>query len=272
MSNNRFPTYFIPHGAGPCFFMEWDPPHAWDAMKAWLANLIVDAGARPKALVVISGHWEAPLFTINTATQPGLLSDYQGFPAHTYQLTWPAAGSPKLAKRIQQLFAEQGIKHDQAERDLDHGVFIPLKVAVPDADIPLVQLSLRQDMDAEAHVAVGRALAPLRDEGVMIIGSGMSFHNMQRFRFRGGETLDPDSERFDAWLVETMVLPPRDRNQKLSQWTDAPGARESHPREEHLLPLHVAAGAALADTGEQVFQDRVMGTAQSAFRFGDPVR
>lgn len=271
MSNNRFPTYFIPHGAGPCFFMEWDPPNAWDAMKTWLGNLIADAGARPKALVVISGHWEAPLFTINTATQPGLLFDYNGFPIHTYQLTWPASGSPELARRIGELFTGQGIEYAQVERDLDHGVFIPLKVAVPDADIPVMQLSLRQGLDPAAHLALGRALAPLRDEGVLIIGSGMSFHNMRRFRFAGGDAVDADSERFDAWLTETITTAPEEREQKLSEWAKAPGGRISHPQEEHLLPLHVAAGAALADAGEQVFQDRVMGTVQSAFRFGPRV-
>ena len=266
--STRFPTYFIPHGAGPCFFMEWDPPNTWDTMKAWLGNFIADAGVRPKAIVVISGHWETPRFTINTATKPGLLFDYGGFPPHTYQLTWPAQGSTELTQRIGKLFAEQGIAFDQAERDLDHGVFIPLKVAIPDADIPVVQVSLRQDLNSRAHLAIGRALAPLRDEGVLIIGSGMTFHNMRRFRFDGGDDVDPDSISFDSWLSETVTLPESERNERLSHWADAPGGRAGHPREEHLLPLHVVAGAALEDAGKQVFQDRVLGTVQSAFRFG----
>ncbi len=272
MSNTRFPSYFIPHGAGPCFFMEWNPLTVWDATKDWLSRLIDDAGARPKALVVISGHWETPQFTINSARQPQLLFDYYGFPAHTYQLTWPASGSVELTGRIANLLAEQNIAHNLEERDFDHGVFIPLKVAIPNADIPVVQLSLRQDMDPQAHIEFGRALAPLRDEGVLIVGTGMSFHNMQRFH-RSGDSgaVDPDSISFNQWLAEAVAANTKDREQRLSHWATAPGARGSHPREEHLLPLHVAAGAALGDAGKQVFQDTVMGTLQSAFRFGQPV-
>ncbi len=263
-----FPTLYIPHGAGPCFFMAWEPADAWDDMAAWLRALEHEAGARPAALLVVSAHWEGPVFTVNTAPRPGLLFDYYGFPQSTYQLTWPAAGSPALAQRIQTLLHENGIAHatDDA-RGLDHGVFIPMKLAFPDADIPVVQLSLRTDLDPQAHLALGRALAPLRDEGVLIIGSGMSYHNMRRFRRNGGP-VDPDSVRFDDWLFETVAMTGDARAQRLASWQAAPGGRESHPREEHLLPLHVVAGAAHDEAGERAFHGEVMGSVQSGFRFG----
>lgn len=267
MLNKRLPTYFIPHGAGPCFFMDWDPADAWSAMQSWLSQLLQDIGTKPKALLVISGHWEAPSFTINVAERPGLLFDYSGFPPHTYELTWPAPGSPTLARRVEQLLSEHGIEHAEAERDLDHGVFIPLKVAIPEADIPVVQLSLKQGLNPGAHLALGRALAPLRDEGVLIVGSGMSFHNMRRFRFGKSDAVDADSIRFTEWLRETVSSEPAEKEQRLIRWMEAPGGRESHPREEHLMPLHVVAGAALDDAGEQVFEDVVMGTVQAGFRF-----
>ncbi len=271
MSINRFPTYFIPHGAGPCFFMDWDPPQTWDAMKDWLSRLVEDAGARPQAILVISGHWEAQRFTLNTAQQPDLLFDYNGFPPHTYELTWPAQGDPALVQRVAQLLEQHGIDYDRQERALDHGVFIPLKLAVPQADIPVLQLSLQQSLDPQSHLALGRALEPLRDEGVLIVGTGMSFHNMRRFRMQGGDAVDPDSERFDTWLAETVALPAAEREQRLQHWDQAPGGRASHPREEHLLPLHVIAGAGGSDAGVQVFQDRVLGSVQSAFRMGTPI-
>lgn len=267
MSTPDLPTVFLPHGAGPCFFMDWPPAGTWDRMAGWLRGLIGGIGARPKALLVVSAHWEAPVFTVNAQARPGLLYDYSGFPPHTYELTWPAEGSPELAARIRKLLADAGIDSaDEEQRGLDHGVFIPMKLVVPQADIPVVQLSLRRGLDPAAHLALGRALAPLRNEGVLIIGSGMSFHNMQRFRLDGGG-VDADSLRFDAWLADTISLPRARREQRLLDWADAPGGRAAHPREEHLLPLHVVAGAAGEDPGRKVFEDRVLGSVQSAYLF-----
>lgn len=271
MSQPRLPSLFIPHGAGPCFFMDWPPAGSWDPMETWLRNLVTLVGARPRALLVISAHWEMPEFSVNIQAAPDLLYDYYGFPAHTYQLKWPAPGNPPLAGRIQALLDAAGIASGQEhKRGLDHGVFIPLKLAFPEADIPLVQLSLRAGLDPAEHLALGRALAPLRDEGVLIIGSGMSFHNMQRLR-RGGDQADPDSVRFDDWLSDTVALAQQAREQRLIHWATAPGGRASHPQEEHLIPLHVVAGAAGADAGAKVFEDSVMGSRQSAFMFGAPV-
>lgn len=264
----RLPTVFIPHGAGPCFFMDWQPAGTWDHMAAWLRGLIAQVGGKPRAIVVVSAHWEAAEFSVNAQSVPDLLFDYGGFPAHTYQLTWPAPGAPALAARVRGLLAEAGIASgEEHARGLDHGVFIPLKVALPEADVPVLQLSLRSGLDPAAHLAMGRALAPLRDEGVLIVGSGMSFHNMRRL-LAGGPGVDPDSLLFDGWLADTVALPHAEREARLLRWADAPGGRASHPREEHLLPLHVVAGAAAEDTGARVLQDRVMGSAQSAFLFG----
>lgn len=267
-SRERLPTVFIPHGAGPCFFMDWQPANAWDRMAAWLRGLIAQVGGKPRAIVVVSAHWEAAEFSVNTQATPGLLFDYGGFPPHTYELTWPAPGAPAVAARIRALLAAAGIASaGENTRGLDHGVFIPLKVALPEADVPVVQLSLRRGLDPAEHLAMGRALAPLRDEGVLLVGSGMSFHNMQRLR-AGGPGVDADSLLFDRWLADTVALPRAERESRLLHWEDAPGGRASHPREEHLLPLHVVAGAAAEDGGARALEDRVMGSAQSAFLFG----
>jgi len=260
------PTLYIPHGGGPCFFMEWTPPHTWDRMAAWLRGLAGGLPSRPEALLVVSAHWEAPVPTVTTAPQPSLLFDYYGFPAHTYELSWPAPGSPELATRVRALLDEARIgSAADPDRGLDHGVFVPLKLAFPEADVPTVQLSLKAGLDPAVHVALGRALAPLRDEGVLLVGSGMSFHDMRAFD--SPRALDP-SRRFDAWLAEAVAEPRHEREERLAAWERAPAARACHPREEHLIPLMVAAGAAGDAAGSVVFTDEVMGAVVSAVRFG----
>ncbi len=265
----RQPTLFIPHGGGPCFFMDPPPqaPHLWDAMAAYLRGIAASLPARPRALLVISGHWEAPVATVNTAARPTLLFDYHGFPEHTYRLTYPVAGAPDLAAEVRRLLGAAGFTTgEDASRGLDHGVFIPLKVAFPDADIPLLQLSLVQGLDPAAHLAIGRALAPLRDQGVLIIGSGMSYHNLRMlFSGRGNDA----AQAFDDWLVAAATDPDPDRRDAaLRAWDRAPHARDCHPEEEHLIPLMVAAGAAGADAGRHVYGERLAGKALSAFQFG----
>ena len=265
-SAHRLPTFFIPHGGGPCFFMEWPgDPHMWDRMAAFLKGLAASAGPRPEAVLVISGHWEEDEFTVNASPKPPLLFDYYGFPEHTYQLQYPAPGSPALAGRVRELLGQAGIASgSNTERGLDHGVFVPFKLVFPDADIPVVQLSMKTGLDPEAHLAAGRALAPLRDEGVLIVGSGMSFHNMRGF----APAFKPASLRFDDWLADTAALPREAREQALANWTSAPDARVAQPRPDHLLPLMVAAGAAGDDPGSRIFQDEVMNVVVSATRFG----
>ncbi|RMD90461.1 MAG: dioxygenase [Alphaproteobacteria bacterium] len=268
----RQPSLFIPHGGGPCFFMDWNPPDSWERQRKFLEELPGTLPEKPKALLVISGHWEEPVFTVQTNPAPPLLFDYYGFPPHTYQLSWPAPGDPALAARVRALLGEAGFETDEdPERGFDHGVFVPLKVAFPQADIPTVQLSLRADLDPAAHLAAGRALEPLREEGVLIIGSGNSYHNMEVMMraMRGGAPAEPRGGDFDRWLSEAVTHPdPEVRDRMLREWDKAPGAREANPREEHLIPLHVAAGAGGADRGVKTLEDHVMGAIESAFRFG----
>jgi aromatic ring-opening dioxygenase catalytic subunit (LigB family) len=260
------PTVFIPHGAGPCFFMPWTrgPADTWDKTAAWLKGLVAGLPERPKAILVVSGHWEAPQFTVGSAERPPMLFDYYGFPEETYRLRFDAPGSPALAARVRELLGAAGFPTaEDAERGYDHGVFVPLLLATPQADIPVVQLSLRDDLDPQAHLAAGRALSPLRDEGVLIVGSGMSWHNMRGFT----PAFTARSQAFDAWLAAAMA-DPAGRDDAIRHWDQAPYAREAHPREEHLAPLFVAAGAAQGEPGRQVFRDVAMDVALSGFEFG----
>jgi aromatic ring-opening dioxygenase catalytic subunit (LigB family) len=246
--------------------MEWNPPDTWTKMAHWLSQLRFNLPAKPTAVLVISGHWETPEFAVNSNPRPALIYDYSGFPPHTYQLTYPASGDPELAGRVVDLLAAAGFSaHEDPQRGFDHGVFIPFKVIYPDAEIPIVQLSLRSGLDPATHIAAGRALEPLRKEGVLIVGSGMSYHNLRGFGGRYGDA----SDDFDAWLTDSMTAPgAAKREERLKLWSKAPHARLAHPREEHLLPLMVAAGAAGDDPGHRIFSDRVMGVTVSAYQFG----
>ncbi len=267
-SEVRQPVFFIPHGAGPCFFMDWTwgPADTWDKTKACLAGLAATLPAPPKALVVISGHWEEPVLTASSAAHPRLIFDYSGFPEQTYRLTWPAPGNPHLAERVVQRLQNAGLPATTtAYRGYDHGVFIPLKVAFPAAEIPVVTLSLADSLDPGLHIAAGQALAPLRDEGVLIIGSGMSFHNMRGF---GQPDSEARSREFDNWLTQAIAAPDAARTALLQNWSSAPSARFAHPREEHLIPLMVAAGAAGGDAGRRIYNDAPLHACISAYRFG----
>jgi aromatic ring-opening dioxygenase catalytic subunit (LigB family) len=267
----RMPTFYIPHGGGPCFFMDpgpGQPAGLWDGMARYLKSIAADVGSRPKAIVVVSAHWETAVPTVLAAPAHDLLFDYYGFPEHTYRLTYPVDGSPEVASRIRGLLAGAGIETaEELERGLDHGVFVPFKLIYPDADVPIVQLSLHAGLSPERHLEIGRALAPLRDEGVLIVGSGMSFHNM---RDMFSERAVAAGDAFDEWLagaVESHDF--QERARLLGKWAEAPGGRYSHPREEHLLPLMVAAGAAGEDSGRRTYSERLGGRmAISGFRFG----
>jgi aromatic ring-opening dioxygenase catalytic subunit (LigB family) len=263
---------FIPHGGGPCFFMDWAPADTWNKQRKFLEILPARLPEKPRALLVISGHWEEPRFTVQTNPAPPLLFDYYGFPPHTYELTWPAPGDPALAAKVRGLLENAGFETaEDGERGFDHGVFVPLKVAFPQADIPTVQLSLRTDLDPKVHLAAGRSLASLRDEGVLIIASGNTYHNMQIMMraMHGDGRLEPHGSEFDSWLTSAATHPDSTkRNRMLKSWDQAPGARDANPREEHLIPLHVAAGAALSDRGVKALEDYVLGAVESAFTFG----
>lgn len=261
------PTFFIPHGGGPCFFMDWPgQPAMWDRMAEFLRNLNDFVGSRPQAVVVISGHWVEDEFTVTANANPPLIYDYSGFPEHTYHLQYPAPGSPELAHQIQHLLGKAGfvVKSD-AERGFDHGVFIPFKLIYPDADIPIVQLSLKTGLNPATHIRAGEALHELRQQGVLIVGSGMSFHNMRGFT----PAFTDASRRFDDWLTASISEPNAEvRNSLLECWKDAPDAQLSQPYPDHLLPLMVAAGAAGADAGRKIFEDEVLNVVVSGFAFG----
>ena len=233
-------------------------------MAAFLRSLRDRLPAPPKAILIVSGHWETKGFAFTGAETPPLLYDYYGFPAETYALRYDAPGAPELASRAAALLQGAGLSASvDKTRGFDHGVFVPLKVAFPDASIPVVEMSVEQGLDPALHLAAGRALSVLRDEGVLILASGMSFHNMRGYndpRFTG------PSEQFDTWLTASLSETGTARAEALETWEDAPAARLSHPKAEHLLPLMVAAGAA-DGAGEKVYGEQVLKTAISGFQF-----
>ena len=263
------PTYFINHGSGPCFFLKPGPMRAaWHDLDTYLRGFIGRLAERSSAIVVVSEHWEATKPAVNAAARPGLLFDYAGFPDYTYALKWPAPGEPRIAARLRALLGEAGI--DSAEdlkRGWDHGVFIPMKVILPDADIPVVQLSPQHGLDPARHLAIGRALMPLRREGVLIIGSGQTYHNMQGFSV-GTSQGDPMAEAFDTWLRLQMTNSAT-RESALTQWDQALGARHARSHEDHLLPLMVVAGVASCEQGHVDFHGHALGKPISGFRFGN---
>ena len=267
MNAQRQPAIYLPHGGGPCFFMNWTwgPADTWNATQRFLEGLAATLPEPPKAILVVSAHWEEAAFTVAAAARPELIYDYSGFPEHTYRLTWPAPGSPELAQREAGLLAQAGLPVTvSASRGLDHGVFVPLKLAFPDAQIPVVPLSLAASLDPALHLAAGQALGTLRDEGVLIVASGMSFHNLNGYL--RAETVEK-ARAFDAWLTHAVESPAAERAALLTGWQKAPFAAYSHPRTEHLIPLMVAAGAGSDAPGTRIFGDEPMGAAISAYRF-----
>ena len=268
--STRLPTYFISHGGGPWPYLDGPFRSMFDQLEQSLFDIRRELGDAPRAVLVISGHWEENGFAISSAEQPGMEYDYFGFPPHTYQIRYKAPGSPELATRVQELLQGGGIPARlNPQRGYDHGTFSIMKPLYPKEDIPLVQLSIDRGYDPQLHLKLGRLLAPLRDEGVLIIGSGLSYHNMQEMRGNAG--FEP-SRRFDAWLQETLVSsPPEERTPRLVQWEEAPLARSAHPQEDHLIPLMVAVGAAEQEPGALVYHQKDFsgGITASSFRFGD---
>lgn len=240
--------------------MMGEPSHA--SMVEFLRGTESSIG-RPSAIVVVSAHWECPRPTLTSGATPGLIYDYGGFPDETYHLQYPAPGNPELAGRIAQLLADAGFDPQlDPDRGFDHGVFIPLLLMYPDASIPVIQLSQLSNLDPAAHIAMGAALAPLVGDDVLILGSGFTFHNMNAFGPTHPVTgADPDNEAFESWLGDTCTdvdISETERTRRLVDWARAPGARWCHPREEHLLPLHVCYGAG-GGPATRVFDDLVLG-------------
>ena len=258
------PALYIPHGGGPAFFMQGEMYELFAPMADHLASIAKSLPAPPAAILVVTAHWEASVTTLTGGASPGLIYDYGGFPPETYELTYPAPGDAELAARASALLAEASITNRvDPDYGWDHGVFIPLKVMFPEADIPVVAMSLVAGLDPTTHFDVGAALSPLRDEGVLIVGSGLSFHDLRRFT-----TAADDSAEFDRWLDQALVGDQAHRKTELEAWADAPSGRASHPREEHLIPLMVAAGAARDDSAHKTWQGTVGQTTISSWAFG----
>jgi aromatic ring-opening dioxygenase catalytic subunit (LigB family) len=261
----RMPTVFISHGGGPWPYIEEMKRQfikTSEALQLFPASL----PRKPRAVIAISGHWEESKFTIATAQNPPMEYDYSGFPAHTYKIQYPAPGSPEIAARISELLTEARIDHGKdARRGFDHGTFVPMYLMYPEADVPIVSLSIKNSYDPLEHFRLGEALKPLRNEGVLILGSGLSFHNMSKF----GPPGTAISETFEAWLTQSMSLTDTaERYDRLMAWASAPAARQAHPREDHLIPLMVAAGAAGHDLGRRLFLDDVWGIKMASYEFG----
>ncbi len=267
MSAPTFPAFYLAHGGGPWPWMIGPRHDAHAQLAASLRALPGLLPASPKAVLMVTAHWEAPEFTLGSHPNPGMLYDYTGFPPNTYEVLYPAPGNPALATRVQTLLQGAGISAAlDGERGFDHGTFVPMAVAWPGAEIPVVQMSLKAGLDPQQHLAAGRALAPLRSEGVLIIGSGLSFHNLRLFN----EAAMEPSAAFDAWLGDSLIgTDAAARAAALNQWEAAPSARLIHPRAEHLLPLMVVAGAAGDDPAVRCYhEERFMGVATvSSFLF-----
>ena len=265
----RLPTYFISHGGGPWPWMKKEMGNTYAQLEAALADMPRQIGRTPQAVLMISAHWEEPAFTAQAHPQPPMLYDYGGFPAHTYSVRYDAPGSPALAQRVQGLVQGAGLPAAlDTARGFDHGMFSPMVAIYPQAQVPTVQLSLLRGLDPAAHLALGRALAPLRDEDVLIVGSGLSYHNLRAF---GPQAAAP-SKAFDDWLQRTVVeSAPAARTQGLLDWAGAPAARLAHPREEHLIPLMVAVGAAEQDAAVRIYHEQgfMGGLSVSSYRLGD---
>lgn len=254
---------YFSHGGGPLPILG-DVSHK--AMVDFMRQL-PSRLKKPEAILVISAHWEESIATLLGAPTPSMFYDYYGFPAEAYEITYPAPGSPNLANKIAGLLNKNNIPaRIDPQRGFDHGLFIPLKLMYPQADIPSLQLSLLHGLDPAAHLALGKALRELMDDNILVVGSGFSFHNMRAFSWQGENAPDPANEAFQNWLIEVCTgsgSPPA-REQRLIEWQEAPTARYCHPREEHLLPLHVCLGMA-NKAATVIFDDYILGKRALAF-------
>lgn len=252
---------YFSHGGGPLPILG-DPGHK--AMVDFMQELPSKLG-KPDAILVISAHWEESVPTLLGADRPEMYYDYYGFPDEAYKITYPAPGDPESARKIVALLSERGISSRiDTERGFDHGLFIPLKLMYPEANIPSLQISLVKGLDPAAHIALGEALSGLISENILVIGSGFSFHNLGEFQFGDSEKSDPLNDAFQDWLIDTCTGPQAQCEQRLIDWGKAPSARYCHPREEHLLPLHVCVGM-VTKPAKLIFDDYIAGKRAVAF-------
>jgi 4,5-DOPA dioxygenase extradiol len=237
---------YLTHGGGPWPLLG-EPRHK--ELISFLGTVPQHLIA-PKTIVVISAHWEEQQVAVTGNKRPEMYFDYYGFPEESYAISYPAPGDPQLAEEICKLLHTRGLTATiDEERGYDHGCFVPLMLMYPKATIPCIQVSLLADLNPENHLRLGEALGGLRREGLLFVGSGSSFHNLRAFREPPQGPTRKSNEAFDAWLATTLSdthLSEEERRQRLVHWDEAPAARACHPREEHLLPLHVCYGIAKA--------------------------
>lgn len=263
------PTFFISHGAPTLPLEEGSPVH--DFLRGLLDGLA------PKAILIVSAHWEDEVAAVTGAKHLATIHDFYGFPERLYELHYEPAGDPALAQRVSSLIANAGIdSRVDAQRGIDHGGWTPLYIAAPEAEIPVVQLSMVRGLDPSTHLAIGRALQPLRRESVLVIGSGGAVHNLRALDWSmlgkpaSSQSSAPWAAEFMAWMDETLTqnVGAR-RSDLLRDWQSAPNARMAHPRKEHLLPLHVAAAAAEDAAARKIHESWQMGPLSlAAYRFG----
>lgn len=232
------PSIFLSHGGGPLPLMN-DPGHAslLEAFEKIKGNL-----EKPDAIIIVSAHWEEDSFRVLSNPKSELLFDYHGFPEEAYKYNYPAPSDEALAESIVSDLKSLDERSDMAtSRGYDHGVFVPLLLLFPDADIPVVNVSLKRNLAPEDHIKLGETLRKYREQNILVIGSGMSFHNLRLFG-KGSE----QSDQFHEWLDGTLEadISEQERRARLVDWEAAPAARAVHPREEHLIPLYVTYGAA----------------------------
>jgi len=236
---SRMPSVFVSHGA-PTLYLEASPTHEF-------LRTLGDLLPRPSAVLCVSAHWEASGPTLNAVQAPATIHDFYGFPEELYHVRYPVSGSPELAARAAELLAAGGIAARlDRERGLDHGAWVPMALAYPRADVPVVQLSVQTDLGPEHHLALGRALAPLREEGVLILGSGGATHNLREmFSHAEDDPAEGYAADFDRWLADAVT---QGRTEALVAYrSEGPEGRRNHPTAEHYLPLLVPAGAAGPD-------------------------
>jgi 4,5-DOPA dioxygenase extradiol len=259
----KYPAVFVCHGGGPLPLLGRQPDvaqHLSEVRQKWLA-----LESPPSAIVVFSGHWESDPIRIIASAQPPLLYDYYGFPNEAYDLKYPAPGSPTLANKIHTLLSKANIPSVlDTQRGNDHGVFVPLMLMFPEAEIPVVEVSLHADLTPQSNLRLGEALRSLRDENVLLVGSGYSFHNMGAL-MRPSTEASLASRAFNDWLKESMLGDAR--TTKLLGWESAPSARACHPREEHLAPLFCVVGAVGDDAKAELIFDPPGKIAVSSYMF-----
>jgi len=260
---NKAQIVYFSHGGGPLPILG-DVSHK--AMVDFM-NELPSQLRRPDAILVISAHWEESTITVMDGKMPPMFYDYYGFPREAYEITYPAPGNPVLTNKIVEVLKEEDIPvRTDSQRGFDHGLFIPLKLMYPKADTPSLQISLLSGLDPVAHITLGNALRKLMQENILVIGSGFSFHNMRAFSWQGSPKPDPSNDAFQNWLIEVVIKSPtqKEREQQMIEWEKAPSARYCHPREEHLLPLHVCLGMA-NEPAKLVFDDYIAGKRAVAF-------